>query len=88
MSEPGDVLARADQELRDTRDALRRAKRIRDTPPKFTCYSCGGQESRVIDSRGARGREAVIRRRQCKTCGVRWTTIERAIWEPLRKKSA
>jgi DNA-directed RNA polymerase subunit M/transcription elongation factor TFIIS len=83
-----DVLARADRELLETRQALRRAKRIRDTPPKFTCQACGSQDSRVIDSRGLSSMEAVRRRRECETCGARWTTIERLVASSFQKKSA
>lgn len=73
----------------DTRKALRRAKRIRDAPPKFTCRACGSQDSRVVDSRGLSSTEAIRRRRQCKDCGARWTTIERVVAVSLpEKKSA
>jgi transcriptional repressor NrdR len=39
------------------------------------CPYCGRQESRVIDSRGLD--EVVRRRRQCLSCGARFTTYER-----------
>jgi transcriptional repressor NrdR len=39
------------------------------------CPYCGGQEARVIDSRGLD--EAVRRRRKCLACGARFTTYER-----------
>ena len=39
------------------------------------CPYCGGQESRVIDSRGLD--EVVRRRRKCLDCGARFTTYER-----------
>ncbi len=39
------------------------------------CPNCGGQESRVIDSRSLD--EGVRRRRQCIACSTRFTTYER-----------
>lgn len=39
------------------------------------CPHCGGQESKVIDSRSLD--EGVRRRRQCIACSVRFTTYER-----------
>ena len=39
------------------------------------CPYCGGQESRVIDSRGVD--EGVRRRRKCLACSARFTTYER-----------
>ena len=39
------------------------------------CPYCGGQESRVTDSRDSD--EAVRRRRKCLACGARFTTYER-----------
>jgi transcriptional repressor NrdR len=39
------------------------------------CPYCGGQESRVIDSRGLD--KVVRRRRKCFSCGARFTTYER-----------
>ena len=41
----------------------------------MNCPYCGGQEARVIDSRGLD--EAVRRRRRCIACGARFTTYER-----------
>ncbi|MFU8796301.1 MAG: transcriptional regulator NrdR [Dehalococcoidia bacterium] len=41
----------------------------------MNCPYCGGQEARVIDSRGLD--EVVRRRRKCLTCGFRFTTYER-----------
>lgn len=41
----------------------------------MNCPYCGGQESRVIDSRGLD--EVVRRRRKCLACGARFTTYER-----------
>ena len=41
----------------------------------MNCPYCGGQESRVIDSRGLD--KVVRRRRKCFSCGARFTTYER-----------
>lgn len=41
----------------------------------MNCPYCGGQESKVIDSRGLD--EVVRRRRQCLACNARFTTYER-----------
>jgi len=41
----------------------------------MNCPYCGGQEARVIDSRGLD--EMVRRRRKCLACGARFTTHER-----------
>ena len=41
----------------------------------MNCPYCGGQEARVIDSRGLD--EMVRRRRKCLACGARFTTYER-----------
>ena len=42
------------------------------------CPFCGGEETRVQDSRLAEGGAAVRRRRACQICGARFTTFERA----------
>jgi len=42
------------------------------------CPYCGVDDDRVIDSRGAEGGEAIRRRRQCRGCGQRFSTYERA----------
>lgn len=41
------------------------------------CPYCGGDDTRVIDTRGAR--DAIRRRRVCGGCGQRFTTYERAV---------
>lgn len=41
------------------------------------CPYCAGLESRVIDSRDARERNEIRRRRECFACGRRFTTHER-----------
>jgi len=43
------------------------------------CPACGAQETRVLDSRVAGPeQEQVRRRRECRACGARFTTFERA----------
>lgn len=52
------------------------------------CPSCGGSDTRVIDSRPAEGGRAIRRRRSCELCGHRFTSYERL--EPqllVRKRS-
>ena len=46
------------------------------------CPYCDFQDTRVIDSRLSEGKDAVRRRRECASCGKRFTTYERH--EPLR----
>jgi len=41
------------------------------------CPFCGLPESRVVDSRETEGRESIRRRRECATCGQRFTTYEK-----------
>jgi transcriptional repressor NrdR len=40
------------------------------------CPYCGGMSDKVVDSRSAAGGEAVRRRRECTSCGKRYTTYE------------
>ena len=42
---------------------------------KLRCPACGECLSRVVKSRG--GVDAVKRRRECESCGARFTTTER-----------
>ncbi|HLI43276.1 MAG TPA: ATP cone domain-containing protein, partial [Acidimicrobiales bacterium] len=42
------------------------------------CPWCAGLDDRVVDSREVESGEAVRRRRECATCGRRFTTYERA----------
>lgn len=44
--------------------------------PKFTCPRCGGQDSRVIETRPLIRTEGVRRRRKCTECGDRYSTHE------------
>jgi transcriptional repressor NrdR len=48
----------------------------------MTCPSCGGEDSKVVDSRPVRGE--VVRRRVCTGCGRRFTTTERITAENMR----
>ncbi|MGH8870545.1 MAG: transcriptional regulator NrdR [Acidimicrobiia bacterium] len=41
------------------------------------CPVCGAPSTRVIDSRPAEGGQAIRRRRECESCGHRFTTYER-----------
>ena len=41
------------------------------------CPYCGTLENKVIDSRLSQGGEVTRRRRECETCGRRYTTYER-----------
>lgn len=40
------------------------------------CPACGTPDSRVVDSRTAQSGRAIRRRRECVTCGKRFTTYE------------
>ena len=42
------------------------------------CPFCGTDDTKVIDSRLVSDGEAVRRRRECQSCGERWTTFETA----------
>lgn len=42
------------------------------------CRWCGGEDTRVVDSRPAEDGGAIRRRRECDRCGKRFTTFERA----------
>jgi transcriptional repressor NrdR len=41
------------------------------------CPWCGNEETRVVDSRPAEDGSAIRRRRECDSCGRRFTTFER-----------
>lgn len=47
------------------------------------CPSCGHTESKVVDSRPAEDGSSIRRRRECLSCGSRFTTYERAGENPL-----
>ena len=41
------------------------------------CPWCGRRQDKVVDSRSAEAGESIRRRRQCLSCGRRYTTYER-----------
>jgi transcriptional repressor NrdR len=43
----------------------------------MNCPFCGLPDSRVVDSRETESKEAIRRRRECMTCGQRFTTYEK-----------
>ncbi len=45
--------------------------------PQMRCPWCGREEDKVVDSRTAEAGSAIRRRRQCLSCGRRFTTFER-----------
>jgi transcriptional repressor NrdR len=47
------------------------------------CPYCGAEEDKVVDSRVAEEGRSIRRRRECLTCGRRFTTFERAEEVPL-----
>ncbi len=47
------------------------------------CLKCGSVESKVIDSRAADDSKSIRRRRECLSCGFRFTTYERIEISPL-----
>lgn len=47
------------------------------------CPFCRGPETRVIDSRDTENGQAIRRRRECASCGQRFTTFERMEGVPL-----
>jgi len=47
------------------------------------CPTCAHPEDRVVDSRASRGGRATRRRRECLSCGHRFTTYEQIEEEPL-----
>jgi transcriptional repressor NrdR len=47
------------------------------------CPFCRGPETRVIDSRDTDSGQAIRRRRECSSCGQRFTTFERMEGVPL-----
>ena len=49
---------------------------------ELQCPYCEHEDTRVIDSRLSEGKDAIRRRRECVSCGKRFTTYERR--EPLR----
>lgn len=47
------------------------------------CAKCGCEESKVVDSRPSENNDAIRRRRECTSCGFRFTTYERCEEIPL-----
>jgi transcriptional repressor NrdR len=47
------------------------------------CPTCGATDDKVVDSRTADDDRAIRRRRECLTCGRRFTTFERLEESPL-----
>lgn len=47
------------------------------------CPKCGCEESKVVDSRPSESNDAIRRRRECTSCGFRYTTYERCEEMPL-----
>ncbi len=47
------------------------------------CPNCAGVDDKVVDSRASEDGTAIRRRRQCLTCGRRYTTFERVEEVPL-----
>jgi len=47
------------------------------------CPHCGNQDDKVIDSRSLANGEAIRRRRECISCGLRFTSYERIEEKPL-----
>jgi transcriptional repressor NrdR len=43
----------------------------------MNCPFCGLDDTRVVDSRDTEGRDAIRRRRECTSCGRRFTTYEK-----------
>ena len=43
----------------------------------MNCPYCNSQDSRVVDSRETESKEAIRRRRECSSCGQRFTTYEK-----------
>src|ERR671919_111475 len=57
-------------------------RRVQDVAPEeggraMRCPWCGAPDTRVVDSRPAEDGTAIRRRRQCPSCGRRFTTFER-----------
>ena len=47
------------------------------------CPFCGHQEDKVVDSRASSDGDAIRRRRECLSCGKRFTTYEHVEAQPL-----
>jgi transcriptional repressor NrdR len=47
------------------------------------CPACGCEDTKVVDSRSSENHDAIRRRRECESCGRRFTTYERREEQPL-----
>jgi len=47
------------------------------------CPACGNEEDKVVDSRSTRDNSAIRRRRECLSCGYRFTTYESVEQRPV-----
>ena len=47
------------------------------------CPFCGHEEDKVVDSRGSQDGRSIRRRRECLSCGKRFTTYEHVEEQPL-----
>src|SRR3546814_9566772 len=54
-----------------------RYKRVRPYGPRMRCPFCAHDDSQVKDSRPTEDNSSIRRRRQCSSCGARFTTFER-----------
>jgi transcriptional repressor NrdR len=50
------------------------------------CQMCRSADTKVIDSRAAEDGRSIRRRRECIECAHRFTTYERAAYQPLVRK--
>lgn len=50
------------------------------------CQMCHSEDTKVIDSRSTEEGLSIRRRRECIECGHRFTTFERAAYQPLVRK--
>jgi transcriptional repressor NrdR len=50
------------------------------------CQMCRSVDTKVIDSRSAEDGRSIRRRRECIECAHRFTTFERATYQPLVRK--
>lgn len=54
---------------------------------RLECPHCHAVGDRVLDSRPSADRRLIRRRRQCQTCGARYSTIERITTSRADKSS-
>lgn len=68
------LLARADAEASKAASVLARGRQI--LRAKLPCPYCRGHRSKVVNSRSGAEGDGVWRRRECLSCGKRYTTEE------------